>query len=150
MSRTDSLGQVYTLTGFQAYCSVNNTLAAGGDTLLSDAPALETPTGLATMTVTSAGGGSPALSVAYTPTPSGAGNRIFIRFSPQRSSGRSFEGDYRLLVVTAANAASPSNALSAYQARFGTPVTGRRIFVSATVVTSGFESVPFASSVVVS
>lgn len=148
MTRTDSLGSTYKLTGFQAYCSVNNILAQAGDTLLGDAPAQVTPTGLASMTLTIAHG-TPAFSVAYTATPLATGTRLIIRASPQRSAGRTFEGDYRVILVTAAAAASPANILTAYEAKFGVPQAGRKIFVSASTTISGFESIPFAAAAIV-
>jgi hypothetical protein len=52
ISRTDSLGQTYTLNGFAAYCSVNNNKLAAGDAVVSDAPAIVTPGDLLTVTVT--------------------------------------------------------------------------------------------------
>lgn len=140
MTRTDSLGQSYSLTGFQAYCSVNNVLAAAGSTLVSDAPALATPTGLATVTITLT---NAAFSVAYTATPLGTGIKAIIRCSPQRSAGRSFEADYRVITTTAAAAASPANILSAYSAKFGAPVTGNKVFTAVSLTISGFESLPF-------
>lgn len=137
MTRQDSLGQTYTLTGFQAYVSVNNNLAAAGDAVLSAAPALVTPDALASITITLT---AAAFSVAYTATPLGTGIRAFVFCSPQRSAGRMFEGDFRLLFVTAAAAASPANVFSAYQARFGTPVVGNKIFTAVHVYDGGFLS----------
>jgi hypothetical protein len=139
MTRTDSLGQTYGLTGFQAYCSVNNNLALVGTALVSDAPVLSTPLGLLTMTLTLS---SVAFSVAYTTTPLAAGVKAIIRASPQRSAGRTFEADFRVIATTAAAAASPANILTAYTAKFGVPVTGNKIFVSASNSISGFESLP--------
>lgn len=139
MTRTDSLGQSYTLTGFQAYCSVNNILAVMGSTLISDAPVLSTPVGLLTMTLTLT---NAAFSVAYTTTPLAANTKLIIRCSPQRSAGRTYEADYRVITVTAAAAASPANILTAYTARFGAPVTGNKVFVSASTAFGGFESIP--------
>jgi hypothetical protein len=144
--RTDSLGQSYNLTGFQAYCSVNNILAAAASALVSDAPVLTTPSGIASITLTLT---SAAFSVAYTPTPLPTGVKGFIRVSPQRSVGRSFEADYRLLAVTAAAAASPANIFSAYSAKFGVPVTGNKVFVSMTTSISGFESIAFTAAATV-
>jgi len=137
MTRTDALGQAYSLTGFQAYCSVNNVLSVCGSSLVSDAPLLATPAGLLTMTLTLT---SAAFSVAYTATPLATGVKAIIRVSPQRSAGRSFEADFRVLTVTASAAASPANILSAYTAKFGVPVTGNKIFVSVSNSISGFES----------
>jgi hypothetical protein len=140
MSRTDSLGQVYNLTGFAAYCSVNNNNLAAGNAVVSTAPTFATPTGLvtATLTLTNA-----AFSMAYTVTPLAAGARLFLYASPQRAAGRAFEADYRLIAVSAAAAASPFVVFTPYQARFGTPVTGNRIFTSMTIYQTGFESTPF-------
>ena len=147
MVRSDSLGQQYTLTGFQAYCSVNNNKAAAGDAIVSDAPALAAPVGLLTATITLT---NAAFSVAYTATPLSAGNRLFIFASPQRNAGRSYEGDYRLIAVTAAAAASPHNLLTAYTARCGAPVTGNKVFLSLQVYEGGFLGGPLTTSKVVS
>jgi len=146
ISRTDSLGQTYTLNGFAAYCLVNNNKLDAGDAAISDATAIVTPADLLTVTITLT---SAALSIAYTATPLAAGVRLFIWASPQRSAGRKFEGDYRLLSVTAAAAASPSNSLAAYTARLGAPVTGNRIFFSLETYQGGFKGSPFNVSQVV-
>ena len=146
MSRTDALGQAYTLNGFGAYCSVNNNKLDAGDSVVSDAPSIVTPPDLVTVTLTAT---SAALSVAYTATPLAAGVRLFIFVSPQQSAGRKFNGDYRLLSVTAAAAASPSNILAAYTARFGVPVTGNRLFLSLQTYQGGFKGSPFNVSQVI-
>lgn len=143
MTRTDSLGQTYSLTGFAAYCSVNNNNIAAGNAVVSAAPALLTPTGITTATITLT---AAAFSIAFTVTPLPAGARLFAYASPQRSSGRAFEADYRLIAVGAAATASPLVIFTAYQARLGTPVVGNRIFTSLTVYQTGFESTPFIVS----
>jgi len=134
------LGQSYNLTGFQAYCSVNNLNLAAGNSVVAAAPALTDPGTLLSITLTLT---SAAFSVAYTATPLGAGVRAFLFASPQRSAGRNFESDYRLISVTAAAAASPANILTAYTAKFGAPVTGGRIFVSGVLYQLGFQGPPF-------
>lgn len=146
ISRTDSLGQTYTLNGFGAYCSVNNNKLDAGDAAISDATAIVTPADLLTSTVTLT---AAAFSVAYTATPLAAGVRLFIRVSPQRSAGVKFNGDYRLLAVTAAAAASPANILAAYTAKFGVPVVGNRIFLGLQTYQGGFLGNPFSVSQVV-
>lgn len=147
ISRTDSLGQSYTLTGFQAYCSVNNNNLAAGNAVVSTAPAIVTPTGLLTATITLT---AAAFSIAYTATPLGAGSRLFAFISPQRSAGRVYEGDYRLTHVSAAAAASPANVFAEYVARLGTPVVGNRVFLQLHVYNGGFLSGPLSTSAVVS
>lgn len=140
LTRTDALGSTYTMNGFMAYCSVNNNKLDAGDAAVSDAPTIVTPADIATATVTLTG---IAFSVAYTATPLPAATRLFIWVSPQRSAGRFFNGDYRLLTVTAAAAASPANILAAYTAKFGVPVTGKRIFISLETYNGGFKGSPF-------
>lgn len=146
MVRTDTLGSSYSLTGFQAFVSVRANLAAAGDTAISDAPLYAPPDPLLSVTPTL---GAASVSIAFTPTPMGAGERIFFSLSPQRSAGRSFEGDTRLISVSAAAAASPVSFLAAYQARFGTPVVGSRIFVVVQRYKGGFLSVPLITSAIV-
>jgi hypothetical protein len=146
ISRNDSLGQSYNLTGFQTYLSVNNNRLAAGDTVLADAPALLPPDPLATLVATI---GVASFSVAFTVTPLPANTRLFLSASPQRSAGRSFEGDFRLITVTAAAATSPSVITAAYTARFGVPVVGNRIFVSAQTYFAGFLAQPLLTSAVV-
>jgi hypothetical protein len=145
-TRTDSLGQSYTMNGFMAYCSVNNNKLQAGDASVANAPSIVTPADLLTATVTLT---AAAFSIAYTATPLAAGNRLFIWVSPQQSAGRKFNGDYRLLAVTAAAAASPHNALAAYTAMFGVPVVGNRIFINLETYEGGFKGSPFAVSQVV-
>lgn len=146
ISRTDALGQTYTLNGFMAYCSVNNNNLDAGNAAVADAPALTTPANLLTATITLT---AAAFSIAYTATPLAAGNRLFIFASPQASAGRKFNGDYRLIAVTAAAAASPHNLLAAYTAKFGVPVVGNRIFVKLETYAAGFKGDPFGVSQVV-
>jgi hypothetical protein len=146
ISRTDSLGQVYTLTGFQAYCSVNNNKLDAGDAVVAAAPAIVTPVGILTATITLT---AAAFSIAYTATPLAAATRLFCFCSPQRSAGVSFNGDYRLLLVTAAAAASPAVLTTVYTAKFGVPVVGNRIFTSLQPYNGGFKGAPFNVSQVV-
>lgn len=146
ITRDDALGQAYTMNGFMAYCSVNNNRLAAGDTVLLDAPLYAPPDPLATLapSITIA-----TFSVAFTATPLAAATKLFISASPQRSAGRSFEGDFRLITVSAAAAASPLAIFSAYQLRFGTPVVGARIFTAAQAYFAGFLSAPLLASTVV-
>jgi hypothetical protein len=146
ISRTDALGQTYTLNGFMAYCSINNNLLQAGDSIVSAAPALTTPPDLITATVTLT---AAAFSIAYTATPLAAAVRLYVFASPQNSAGRKFNGDYRLIAVTAAAAASPANVLAAYTAKFGVPVAGNRIFMSLGTQQAGFRGSPFQVSQIV-
>lgn len=139
MSRTDSLGQTYTLNGFSAYCSVNQNNLNAGNAVVADAPALVTPSAIVTANITLT---NAAFSIAYTPTPLSAGERLFTYVSPQCSPGKTFNGDARFLAASAAAAASPANVFAAYSARFGVPVTGSCIFTTLQRYSLGFLSGP--------
>lgn len=146
ITRTDALGQSYTMTGPEMYVALNNNKLDAGDAVVPDAPAPVTPGGAETVTITTTGG---TLSIAYTVTPLPANTRLFIYASPQRSAGRRFENDLRLIAVTAAAAASPHNLLAAYTARFGAPVVGNKIFFSLHYYNGGFLGGPLRTSKVV-
>lgn len=146
ISRSDSLGSSYTLNGFTAFISVNTTNVAAGNAAVDDAPALVTPASILTATVTLT---AAAFSIAYTPTPLPADQRLFSFCSPQTSAGRSYWSDFRLIAVSAAAAASPANIFSAYSARLGNPAVGNRIFLHLSVYQGGFTSAPFITSTIV-
>jgi hypothetical protein len=147
ITRNDPLGQTYTLTGFQAYLMVNNNNLNAGNAIVAEAPAIVTPEGILTLVVTLT---AAVFSLAYTTTPLAAGARLFVFASPQRSAGRNFEADLRLIHVSLAAAASPANIFSAYVARFGTPVLGNKIFLSCVTYKGGFTSMPLQTSAIVS
>lgn len=146
MVRTDSLGQSYSLQGNQAYASVNNNRDLCGLAAVDDAPALTTPESLVTATITLT---AASFSIAYTVTPLPAATYLAVFCSPQRSAGRAFEGDYRFIKLSTAAQASPITCLTEYQAKFGTPVAGNRIFISLVVLNLGFESGPLNTSAIV-
>ncbi|HKR95234.1 MAG TPA: hypothetical protein VJW55_07735 [Candidatus Angelobacter sp.] len=125
---------------------MNNNLLAAGEAALSAAPALLTPTGLLTATITLT---AAAFSIAYTATPLAAATKLLVFASPQRSAGRSYESDYRLVFVSAAAAASPANVFTAYTTRLGTPVVGQRVFLQLQLHISGFHSAALITSAVV-
>jgi hypothetical protein len=146
MTRTDPLGQSYTLQGNQAYSSVNNVRVLCGLAVVSDAPAVTTPSTILTATVTLT---AASLSIAYTPTPMPAATYLILYASPQRSAGRNYEGDFRFVKLSTAAQASPIVALTEYTAKFGVPVVGNRIFFSLISASLGFESGPLITSAVV-
>lgn len=146
ITRTNSLGASYNMTGFMCYCSCNINLQAAGAAVVSDAPLIATPGTLLTAVITLT---AAAMSIAYTATPLAAATYLFSYVSLQRSAGRAFEGDFRLLSVSAAAAASPANIYAAYTARFGVPVVGRRIFFAFRLMKGGFTGGPLLTSQVV-
>lgn len=147
ITRTDALGQTYTLDGFEAFCSVNNNRLFYGSAVVLDAPAYVTPAALTTATVTLT---AAAFSIAFTPTPAPALTKVVLFAGPQRSAGRAYEGDYRYIMMGAAATASPLVATTAYATKFGTPVVGNKVFLSLVTLTEGFESGPLHTAAVVS
>lgn len=145
-SRSDSLGQGYNLTGAQAYNSVNTNNLTAGNAIVSDAPLLAEPAEILTVTPTIT---AATFSVAWTPTPLAAGERIFIFASPQRSAGVSFNKQFRLMGVSAAAGTSPFTIFTAYSLKFGAPVVGARIFVSVSRYLGGFVSQTQLASAIV-
>lgn len=146
IQRTDSLGQVYHLTGFQAYCMVNNNLRIAGEAPVSTPPEFFVVPHLDSISLTLT---PTSFSLTFAPTPLGTGRRLFVFASPQRSPGRSFEHDLRLIHVSALAPTSPLALLTPYTARFGAPVAGLRIFVKVVVYEKGFTSNPLFTSAVV-
>jgi len=146
MQRQDPLGQTYTLTGLQAFASVNGILDLTGGARVTDAPAHIVPATLDTVTPTAT---AATLSIAFTPTPLDTGEKLVAYLSQGRSPGRNFEGDIRFILAGAAASASPLNVFSAWTTRFGTPVVGQRIFIAVAVALNGFLSAPLRASCLV-
>jgi len=132
--RTDSLGETYTLNGQTAFMYVNRNRITCGQAILEDAPAVDPPDALLTATATLTD--TPTMSLAYTTTPLGTNDKLLIFATRGVSQGKNFlpNGDYKLISVTAAAAASPANILAAYQAVFGDPILDEKIFFKLKVV----------------
>jgi len=148
MTRLDSLGQPYTLTGLQAYESVNLLRLLAAQATIADPPPFDAAPQLNTVTPTVTGGGIPAFSVAFAPTPFPAGTRGLLYATASLSPGRSFFGHpgvpaqspglYKFIAFTAAAQASPFNALAAYTPVFGVPITGKKVSVQLIPISANF------------
>lgn len=137
--KTDSLGQTYSLTGLQAYVSVNRNLATYGLAAISAPGLYSPPSGLATAvgTADTALGGS--FDVAYTATPLAANTKLFIFATRPLSAGINFQPNsaFKLIHVSAAAAASPADIFAEYTAIYGSlGVAGDKILLKALVVNS--------------
>lgn len=141
MVRLNSLGQTYTLSGFQAFMSVNDTLDKMGLAGLTEPPVLNEPTALETIAITL--DDTPLFSIAYTATPLAAGTKLLVQATAGVSPGINFmpRSGYRTIFYSAAAAASPANVLASYQAKFGNPTLDEKIFTRMCVINpSGFRS----------
>lgn len=147
--RTDSLGNQYHLAGSVAYVSINFYRQLAGVAIVDDAPALDTPAVVTSVTV-AADSGLDTLTVAFTPTPFATGQRLVVYASPGVSVGKTFLGHpgnyvgspglYRLMQVTAAAPTSPVDIESVWEARFGNMVAGTR--VSAQIIPLSANFIP--------
>jgi hypothetical protein len=136
LTRTDTLGQSYTMTGLQAYVSAFRVARVQGQTPISSPPA--TPTSFAGIqfVTPTATAGTPTFSLAYGPSPVPTGQQYRVEAGPQISAGINFvpRSYYRVIASVAAAGATPFDALAAYTGRFGPLVAGAKIFVRMTPV----------------
>lgn len=151
MERTDSLGQTYSLTGIQAYISVNNNLLTTGGTIVANAPAFQLPDQAAAF---SAAIGAAAGTFALTYVEPEPTDSILVYATRPMSDGRMFaaRSEYKLLDVLIEGDASPFALGGAYVSRFGT-ITGKageKVFIRLVYVSAaGFAATPLQSSAII-
>jgi len=148
---TDVFGRHYSLSGSALYNRINNNIVNAGGTVITSAP---TPIAVAEAVIgtLTCAAGTPAFTVAFTPTPVATGFTMFIYASAQYGAGKTFvKNKMRLLTTVAAAGSSPANILSAWNTRFGTLVAGNKIRVSVVLVskTTGQMGIPTSSVVTV-
>lgn len=152
-AKTDSLGETYSLTGLQAYVSVNRNLATYGAAAITVPGLFSPPSGLATATATADSSLGGSMEVAYTATPLGANTKLAIFATRPLSAGINFQpnGAYKLIKVTAAAAASPADIAAEYTAIYGSVgLTGEKILYKLVVLNSlGLASPVFQTSTIV-
>lgn len=131
----NTLGETKYLSGEQVYVQFNQNLLQIGAATVDTAPA---PFSFATFTLALTAEDTPTLSLAFTPTPLTAGNNLLVFATPSLSPGIGSPNasKFRKIATIAAAATSPANILSAYQAVFGNPVLGQKIFVEVRPIAS--------------
>lgn len=143
--QADSLGQIVTLSGHQFYVGVICALAAGGYGAVTapdpTAPGAAPAVGASTLTVA-------GFSVAFGTNPVPAGEALLLEASPPLSQGRAFNGDFRLVKVRAAAAASTLVKVD-MEAKFGTLIAGQKYFLRASYITSTGVRSAFATTTVI-
>jgi hypothetical protein len=147
----DVFGRTLTLSGIQTFIRLNANILNVGGSQIDDPPANLSIIGIDTITVTAAAG-TPALSIAFTPSPLDTNVRLNIFATQQLPVGRTFTKSFkRWIAASGAAATSPFNALSAYTAKFGALVEGAKIgvFVSVVDETTGAATTPLYQLVTV-
>src|ERR1035441_4032008 len=74
--------------------------------------------------------------------PADPGDSTVLRASPPQSAGRGTCAQFRIIGMCPAPVAGLADITALYAACFGPPPVGRRIFLRASTMVSGFESLP--------
>ena len=145
--KTNIFGNSYSPTGKNLYMLINQNLVLIGETPVTDPPVPVAPVSLLTLTLAS--NTDAAQTIGYTATPTGANTVCIVEATRPLSPGTFSPGSsFRKIATIAAAAASPFNSFASYTAVFGTPVTGKKIFVRVTPVddTTGTRGIPLQTS----
>lgn len=130
----DAFGEQRILSGHQSYVQLNRRLLQCGQSQISVPPVSAAPAGL-TLLQYSFDIGAGNFQVAWTPTPLGASEGLYLRAAVVNSAGRSYVRNlYKLVYIGAAATASPIDPQSAIEARFGTLQAGQYVHIFAQVV----------------
>lgn len=133
---TNSLGTTINLTGAQCFVKVNTVNVKNADTAVLIPPAL--PSFLAvTATGITATAGTPLLTVqGVNPA---AGTKFMVFASPQLSAGVTFNGKYVYLQTSQTFTTGSMSILTAYTARYGAMIAGKRVFVKVVQSQAGMQ-----------
>lgn len=148
---TDALGQKQILTGHICYVQINTRLALVGETTLDIPPVGTAPDGLTALTLTG-DIGIGTFEVAFTPTPLGATEKLWINAAVVASPGINYiENLLKLCYVSQLAQTSPVTVKGYIEIRFGTLGVGQKVVVLAHVfdTATGLLSVPRRAEVVV-
>lgn len=149
--KTDIFGDIKNPSGINLYVKLNANLAEVAIAALTNPPLPSAVVGPETITATAAAG-IPALSLAWTGGAVPANTSWIVSASAQVSPGVSAgKGKMRQLQVLPAADTTPTALLAAYNARFGTLVAGRKIFIEVIAVNelTGQKSPALTTSLVV-
>ena len=128
----NTLGITFQPTGAQLYNQLNLNIVKVGGTAITDPPQkAEIPAIL--LGALTAADGTPALSQVFTGT-LGADHSLAVYATAPLSPGISRPGKSKFRYLATYNSTSPANLLSNYQALYGDPVAGQKIFIYAETV----------------
>ena len=126
----NSLGETKFLSGEQLFIQFNQNLLLIGSATIDTAPSAFA---FATFTLSLAAADTPSFAVTFTPTPLTADNNLAVYATPNLSPGIGSPNasKFRFIGFIAPAAISPDDMLTDYQAVFGDPVAGQKIFLEA-------------------
>ena len=132
----NSLGASITLTGHQAYVKINSVNLLNGDAAVSTPPALPA-FGACSATGVDATAATPLVELSGV-TPTGSVKHM-VYASPQLSSGVSYNAQFRYLQTGTTYTAGKLSLTTAYTAKFGAPVAGKKIFAKVVQSLAGYQ-----------
>jgi hypothetical protein len=137
---TPSLGQSGPLTGLQLFVRVNCKLGLLGQDAVDVPPVAPQFPALAPqgLVITNTGG---AVAVKLT-CPTNPGENTVLRASPPQNSAIRACRNYRIIGTCPVPTAGSADITSLYVAEFGAVPIGKRLFVQASTMVNGFESLP--------
>lgn len=128
------VGQSIQLTGHVAYVGINSRMLAMAQAQLTTPPVGAPPAPLTTLSIT-ADIGIGGCSVDFTPTPTGANERLYLWGCRLQSAGISFVENYlRLFNISAAAQATAFDFQSVYEARLGTMAVDEIVVMRVAVI----------------
>jgi hypothetical protein len=135
---TPSLGQSGPLTGLQLFVRVNCKLGLLGQTPVDAPPASPQFPDLAPqgLVITNTSG---VVAVKLT-CPADPGDKTVLRASPPQNSAVRACRNFRIIGICPAPAAGAADITALYTAEFGAAPVGKRLFVKASTMVDGFES----------
>jgi hypothetical protein len=137
---TPSLGQSGPLTGLQLFVRVNCKLGLLGQDAVDVPPVAPQFPALAPqgLVITNTGG---AVAVKLT-CPTNPGENTVLRASPPQNSAIRACRNFRIIGTCPVPTAGSADITSLYVAEFGAVLIGKRLFVQASTMVNGFESLP--------
>lgn len=125
--QTNRLALTYNPTGAQLYTKLNTNILLLGGSVITEPP-IKTSLTQVLLTSLTAADAVPALSLVFTGTLA-ASEALILYATPNLSPGITRPGKSIYRLLTTYTSTSPANLLTAYQALFGDPVEGQKIFV---------------------
>jgi len=130
--RTNPLGDVRHLSGFQVYVSANNNIANGAGVAIDVAPASAAVPAITDLSLVADGSGPNAFDVTFAPTPVPADTTMVIQATLPLSPGiKNANNKFRQIAIETAGAASDLDLLLEYESKFGTLISGQQIQIRA-------------------
>ena len=135
-TKVNSLGTSISLTGHQCFTKINSVNLKNGDATVNTPPTLPA-FAACTVTALTYTAGTPALKLAGTSPTSPC--KYMIYASGQKSAGASYCSDFRYIQTFTTATTGFFDILTAYTAKFGALIVGKKVFVKVVQAINGFQ-----------